>query len=88
MFIAFLVFKLTYIVTFFGFNQLTEISTLKCRILLTQSQMKCLQNLLLIARAKSKPKGVHIDDQPISNSLDDILASTTAADPEESFYST
>jgi len=37
--------------------------------------------------AKSKPKATDIDDQPISNSQDDILVSTTAADPEVSFYS-
>ena len=46
-----------------------------------------LAKFVVDSRAKSKPKGVHIDDQPISNSLDDILASTTAADPKESFYS-
>jgi len=47
-----------------------------------------LAKFVVDSHAKSKPKGAHIDDQPVSNSQDDIGASRTAADPEVSFYST
>ncbi|KAG1370239.1 DNA replication licensing factor MCM2 [Cocos nucifera] len=41
-----------------------------------------LARFVVDSHARSQPKGVHLEDQPASNSQDDLLASARSADPE------
>lgn len=41
-----------------------------------------LAKFVVDSHAKSKPKGALIEDQPVSNSQDDVLAHGRSADPE------
>lgn len=41
-----------------------------------------LARFVVDSHARSQPKGVNLEDQPVSNSQDDLLASARPADPE------
>lgn len=45
-----------------------------------------LAKFVVDSHAKSKPKGALIEDQPVSNSQDDVLAPGRSTDPEVLFF--